>query len=377
MNNDFYVFISWSDAPSREIAEYVHKLLTNVFAVNRNIKYFLSSSDNEGIDKGEKFQKKLDDSLFKSDYGIIILTKNNTKRPWIMFEAGSLAKNVKIARVCPILFDIDEIEKNSPLFPFQYAKFSKKEFDSLFQSILKAFNNSEELKENEKTSLTDLLDKHWGEFENNVKNLLEDPQYKMRDLSDSLFNDGLSYGNLLYLEREKYLEELIKNMYKYSGSRIIIFGGIPTIIRDAAREFAKWIIDNEDSQLFFCYENEELINIRKEDLTDKAYDELDKDRELINRKRAKLEEFKKYFQDELGAAPNKRIHFIELSERLSGYVTIKGNELFYTPLLHKRSSLTFTFKLKNKQMLDVIDYMISKTTDGSLKQELEILGNEL
>jgi len=53
-------------------------------------------------------------------------------------------------------------------------------------------------------------------------------------------------------------------------------------------------------------------------------------------------------------------------------------DLFFTPLLHKRSSLTFTFKLIDKEMLDVVDYMISKLPDDCLLiKELEIVKQEL
>jgi len=376
-SQEFIVFISWSTEPSKQIAEEVKKLFNSVFAMNRNIKFFLSSSVKGGIDKGEKFQRKLEDNLVKSNFGLIILTKNNKTRSWIMFESGALSKNVDIARVSPILFDIEDIEKESPLFGFQNTKFSKEDFNLLSQSILKAFNDSDVLTAEEETTLFTQLDSKWGVFEENVNRLLNDTIYKMNDLNHSLYNEGLSSENLLYLERDKQLEELIDYLHNNKLSRIIIFGGISTIIRDATKELAKWIIDNENSQLFICYENDDLISERNDDLTDNVYGNLNKDTELLNRKKNKLNTFMEYFNQELGIKPNKRIHFIELSERLSGYVTINGNELFFTPLLHKRSSLTFTFKLKDKQMLDVVDYMISKLPDDCrLISELEMVKSE-
>jgi len=371
-NKPFYVFISWSDSPSKEIADLTYELLRSSFAVNSNIKFFLSSSENGGIDKGEKFQNKLEEKLFISNFGILILTKNNTKRPWIMFEAGSLAKIASIARVSPILFDIEEneIDKASPLYPFQYTKFSMDDFGLLFQSILKAYKKNmlelgtdeSELNFNEKDNLNNLLKTKWDDFEKNVKELLNNHQYKMEMIGHNLINNGVP------LERERHLREVLEKIKQFNGSRIIIFGGIPTVIRDATKELAKWIIDDTKSQLFICYEDDVLINDRKEDI---------KNEELLNKKKPKFEEFKMNLLGLLGDSLKKRIHFIELSERLSGYITLTGKELFFTPLLHMRSSETFTFKLENKQALDVIDYMASKSTNDILTQELDKLKDEL
>ena len=373
----FNIFISWSGSPSKEIAEHVKELLGAVFAINRNIEFFLSSSEERGIDKGDRFQKKIDENLFKSDFGILIMTKNNITRPWIMFEAGSLAKNVDISKVSPILFDIDEIEKESPLFAFQYAKFTENEFNSLFQSILKSCNGTDELKTEEKDSLTDSLKKKWKDFEGKINALLNDPKYKVNELSHSLHKE-LSSDKLVYLTREEHLKVLIKDIDKYNGSRIIIFGGISTVIREAANKFVKWIVADENSQLFICYENEGLVKNREEDLDDNVYEgsNVGKNEELMKRKLTDFDIFKNHFLKMLGESPLERVHFIELTERLSGYVTIHGDELFFTPLLHKRSSLTFTFKLEKKQMLDVIDYMIPKITEESLKRELKMLKSE-
>jgi len=370
-NTNLNVFISWSGTPSREIAHFTKTLLEKVFALNsKDIKFFLSSSEDGGIDKGERFQNKLDQGLFSSNFGILILTKNNIERPWIMFEAGSLAKNASVAKVSPVLFDIEEygIDKNSPLHPFQHTKFTEGDFNLLFQSILKSYNGVSELKDNEKEVLSTSLKNKWEEFEKDVKKLLDDADYRAGKLSERLQNNEPSSGKLLYLKREQHLGELINDIERYSGNRLIIFGGIPTIIRDATKELAKWIIGDEHSQLFICYENDDLINDRKEDL---------KNNELLNEKKTKLEKFKNELLDLLGEGPKARIHFIELSERLSVYITLNGIDMFFTPLLNKRSSLTFTYKLEKEQILDGVDYITSKSTHALLKQELERLKSEL
>ncbi|GHV92718.1 hypothetical protein AGMMS50268_32210 [Spirochaetia bacterium] len=209
---------------------------------------------------------------------------------------------------------------------------------------------------------------------------MEDPNVEI----DKFLYDRLSYKEGHYIERETHLKELIRGLQgnKNKVSRIILFGGIPTIIRKSAKELSKWLIDNEKSKLFICYESNDLINNRKDDLKEDAYDNhTNKEEELLKRKTTDLEVFRNYFEDELGPNLRQRICFIQLLEHLSGYVTVNGTEIFFTPLLHKRSSetFTFTFKFEQKEALDVVDYMISKLPNDSseLIRELELIRTEL
>lgn len=380
-NDNFHVFISWSKEPSKQIAEEIKQLFEAVFAINGNIKFFLSSSDGGGIGKGERFLKVLNENLSKCNFGIIVLTKNNIEQPWIMYEAGSLAKDLEKGKVTPIFFDIEEIEKGSPLFQFQHVKYAKEEFYELAKSILKAYYNDDSLTENAKNNILKSLDEKWPRFEESVDEMLKSTNYKINDLAKSL---SLSKTQP-HLKREKHLEGLIRSIDNNRNSRIVIFGGISSIVRDSTKDLAKWLIANETSQLFICYEDEKLVNDRDKDLVADAYDLLDKSDgiysksdELRKRKITEFADFKNYFTNELGPSPNSRIYFIELSERLSGYVTINGCESFFTPLLHKRSEETYTFELTPNQLLDVVDYMISKLSDGcSLISELEKVKSEI
>ncbi len=60
----------------------------------------------------------------ETDFGILCLTRENLEQPWILFEAGALAKRVQDnARVVPYLIDdISFAELDPPLGLFQANK---------------------------------------------------------------------------------------------------------------------------------------------------------------------------------------------------------------------------------------------------------------
>src|SRR4051812_28041674 len=113
------IFVSWSGDASREAAELVKDWLPNVV---QELDVWVSSQD---IGKGEKWSATLWESLTEISFGILMVTRENAKAPWIMFEAGALSKTVK-SRVIPILCDVERLDiANTPLAQFQNAVMSK------------------------------------------------------------------------------------------------------------------------------------------------------------------------------------------------------------------------------------------------------------
>ncbi len=110
------IFLSWSGEQSKRIAELFNSWLPSVI---QSINTFYSSND---IAKGKKWDYELSRSLDSCNFGIIILTKENITAPWIMFEAGALAKNIDTGRVCTFLFDIKDTDVVGPLASFQNTK---------------------------------------------------------------------------------------------------------------------------------------------------------------------------------------------------------------------------------------------------------------
>ena len=98
-DQDFTVFISWSGPLANSIARALHDWLPMMFD---HIEAWFSDTD---IPAGATWFGGIQERLNSSDYGIIVITTENLKEPWLNFEAGSLSKKLKddIARVTPLL----------------------------------------------------------------------------------------------------------------------------------------------------------------------------------------------------------------------------------------------------------------------------------
>lgn len=74
------------------------------------------------IAAGERWSQELAAQLDQSNFGIISVTQDNLGEPWILFEAGSLAKSLEDGRVTPFLLDLDISDVSGPLAQFQSKK---------------------------------------------------------------------------------------------------------------------------------------------------------------------------------------------------------------------------------------------------------------
>src|SRR5262245_27578348 len=79
------VFICWSGDRSYAIAEALQQLLKAVLPKPPDI--FLSTN----IDKGAEWFQAVRAGLTSSVAGIIVLTHENIRSPWMHFEAGAIA----------------------------------------------------------------------------------------------------------------------------------------------------------------------------------------------------------------------------------------------------------------------------------------------
>ena len=107
------VFISWSKEPSRSIA---HLLAAWLPAVVQHVDAWMSD---EEIKSGDRWSDAVARSLDGTNFGIICVTRANQAEPWLVFEAGALAKHLEMARVVPLCIDLDPSEVTGPLAAFQ------------------------------------------------------------------------------------------------------------------------------------------------------------------------------------------------------------------------------------------------------------------
>jgi hypothetical protein len=107
------VFISWSGEPSRTIARALSGWLESVI---HHVDTWMSD---EEIGSGQRWNDAIAKSLDETNFGIVCVTRDNQHAPWLIFEAGALAKSVKVARVVPLYVDLVSSDVTGPLAGFQ------------------------------------------------------------------------------------------------------------------------------------------------------------------------------------------------------------------------------------------------------------------
>ncbi len=107
------VFISWSGDRSEKVAEALRDWLPSVI---QSVRPFMSASD---IEKGSRWSNDLAMHLENAQFGLICLTQENLKAPWLIFEAGALSKSIENSRVAPYLYGVSQAQLQGPLAQFQ------------------------------------------------------------------------------------------------------------------------------------------------------------------------------------------------------------------------------------------------------------------
>ncbi|MFJ8205168.1 TIR domain-containing protein [Micromonospora chalcea] len=107
------IFISWSKPRSRQLAQILYSWLPEVI---QQVEPWMSDED---IDKGQLWQPAVGAQLEALAQGILCVTPENVREPWLNFEAGALARSLNQSRVRPILFEIKKPEVSNPLAMFQ------------------------------------------------------------------------------------------------------------------------------------------------------------------------------------------------------------------------------------------------------------------
>lgn len=126
------VFLSWSGSRSKEVASLLSDWLCCVIQAARP---WISTRD---LDRGSLWFGEISDQLKDTTVGVICLTQENKNRPWILFEAGALAKGLSTARVCTLLVDLEPKDIEDPLAQFNHTMPTR---DSMF-GLVRTLNAS-------------------------------------------------------------------------------------------------------------------------------------------------------------------------------------------------------------------------------------------
>lgn len=130
------VFISWSGERSKVLA---HALKEWLPLVLHNVEPWMSEAD---IAAGGRWEVEIAKELELANFGITCVTRDNVGAPWLLFEAGALAKSLQHSRVIPLLMDLDIKDITGPLARFQAKKMEKVGFSEVIQSINQVANQA-------------------------------------------------------------------------------------------------------------------------------------------------------------------------------------------------------------------------------------------
>jgi hypothetical protein len=238
------VFISWSGVRSKAVAEALHNWLKDVIQA---VDPWLSSED---IRKGKQWSIDLAQQLESTHVGVICLTPENLKAPWLLFEAGALSKlqREKDAHVCTYLINMSYSAVTGPLESFQHTLATREDTLRMVQSINAAMDDGQgRLTENQ---LERAFERCWSELSQCLETLPEPqepipPPRKSEDMLQELLELVRTIASNSPSREE--LSEFVHNIivpgqrmgadYSYSmagrrmsGGRVVISEPIPTTI---------------------------------------------------------------------------------------------------------------------------------------------------
>lgn len=157
------VFISWSGNRSKEVANLLSDWLCCVIQA---VRPWVSTRD---LDRGSLWFGEINDQLKDTSVGIICLTQENKGRPWILFEAGALAKGLSTSRVCTLLIDLESKDIEDPLAQFNHT-FPNRES---ILGLVKTLNSSLGVNSLDNRILEQVFETYWPQFEEKFKNILD------------------------------------------------------------------------------------------------------------------------------------------------------------------------------------------------------------
>ena len=158
------VFISWSGPRSQALAQALRDWLPLVL---HYVDPWLSESD---IAAGERWSQSVAKQLETSNFGVLCVTRENVAAPWILFEAGSLAKSLEGSRVIPVLLDLEFSEISGPLAQFQAKKADK---DGLSE-VVHGVNHASDQPDSDERILQ-LFDALWPKLETQIAAIPKHP----------------------------------------------------------------------------------------------------------------------------------------------------------------------------------------------------------
>lgn len=226
------LFISWAGPESKKVAS---KLREWIPFVLQKVYPWVSGTD---IVAGARWSLEVLSKLNEMQFGIICLTPSNQNAPWILFEAGALAKTLSDTYVCPYLICMQPEDMiDSPLKQFQAKCADQEGTFNLISSINKALKD-DAIREDVLRKTFDYL---WPELEKVLKDIsIEIASSSARQTNRSNHKDTQSDQLLRQMtlrleeaERQK-IEELLQDAIMLRRSRFVYTSPDPDLQRQTA-----------------------------------------------------------------------------------------------------------------------------------------------
>jgi hypothetical protein len=157
------VFISWSGDRSKQLAQQLKSWLPKVI---QSLDPWMSVED---IRAGGRWLFEVTRQLEESSFGIVCLTPENLREPWILFEAGALGKALETASVCPYLLGVEPSAISGPLAQFQAKRANKGETLTLLESMNANVAGDEMQHQLTDALLREAFEKWWPDLEAAIK----------------------------------------------------------------------------------------------------------------------------------------------------------------------------------------------------------------
>ena len=194
------VFISWSGEQSKSVADVLRRWFPSVLQA---VRPYFSPDD---IAKGARWSTEIAKELEASRVGLLIITPRNQDAPWLLFEAGALAKNLDRSKVCPLLFGgMEATDVKGPLVQFQAAQFSKDEM----KRVIKMMNGELAELGLPQDVLENVFEMWWPKLAEQVNDVLESSDEvddEARRSERDLLEEVLALTRRLTAERDRRLE---------------------------------------------------------------------------------------------------------------------------------------------------------------------------
>ncbi|QZH67692.1 hypothetical protein [Mycolicibacterium farcinogenes] len=157
------LFISWSKETSHAVALALREWLPLVVP---SAEPWVSSED---IAKGTRGRDAIVKELAGTGQGVICLTRQNVREPWLNFEAGALSNHTSEPRVRTVLFDLKSADVVGPLSDFQHTSLNEQE--DVFK-LVKSVNEASDQKLPER-QLSIYFEKFWPDLVTTLEEVRE------------------------------------------------------------------------------------------------------------------------------------------------------------------------------------------------------------